>query len=56
MHEAGDVEEGEDGEDFFVGGRGDLVDLKGLRDYVLVGDHDGFGEAGRAGAVGGLVC
>lgn len=34
------MEEGEDGEDLFVGVGGDLLDLEALGDGVLVGYHD----------------
>ena len=40
VYEACDVEGGKDGEDFFVGGGGDLLDLKALGYHVLVGYHD----------------
>lgn len=40
VDEAGDVEEGEDGEDLFVVGGRDLADLETLGYYVLVGYHD----------------
>ena len=40
VYEACDVEGGKDGEDFFVGGGSDLLDLKALGYYVLVGYHD----------------
>lgn len=51
--EARDVEEGHDGEDFVARARGDeleLAQLVALGDDVVVGEHDGFGEAGGAGA------
>lgn len=46
VHEARDVEGGEDGEHARQVRGGDGVDLQALGDDVLVRDHDGFGEAG----------
>ena len=40
VNEAGDVEGGEDGEDFLVVAGCDLGDLETLGYYVLVGYHD----------------
>jgi hypothetical protein len=40
VDEAGDVEEGEDGEDFFVGGWRDGGDLEALGYYISMADHD----------------
>ena len=50
VHEAGDVEERQYREHLFVRRRRDLLHLQALPDDVLMRDHDGFGEAGRAGA------
>lgn len=51
VDDAGDVEEGEHGDDFVVvwGREGDH--LEALSDDVLVADHDGFGEACCSGGV-----
>jgi len=40
VYEACDVEGGKDGEDLFVCGGGDLLDLEALGYHVLVGYHD----------------
>ncbi len=45
VDEACDVEGGQHGEDFLVGGGCDLLDLKTLGDYVLVGNHYLFSSA-----------
>lgn len=50
VHEAGDVEEGKNGEDLAVRGGRDLLDLEALADDVLVGDCYGFGETCCSGA------